>query len=74
MLARCAICAWGAAAVLGRMPDGLIHNKWHAKIVTPVHERADLRRLIWCNLCHGEPRVIQSGPCSVFRPGAAMDR
>ena len=56
------------------MPDGLIHFQRHAKIVMPVHEGADARRAIRRNRCRGEPRVIQSSPCSVFRPGAVMDR
>ena len=66
-------CASVAAATLGRMPDGMIRFRRHAKIVMPVHGLADARRVIRRKRCHGEPHVIRCGARSVLRPVAAMD-
>ena len=66
-------CASVAPATLGRMPDGMIRFRRHAKIVMPVHGLADARRVIRRKRCHGEPHVIRCGARSVLRPVAAMD-
>ena len=51
-----------AAAVLGRVADGLGDLPRRAEIVMLVHERAEARLVFRRHRRHGQPRAIHCGP------------
>ncbi len=51
-----------AAAVIGRMPDGLADLRRRTEIVVLVHERAEARLLVPRHGRHGQLREIHCGP------------
>ena len=51
-----------AAAVVGRIPDGLADLRRRAEIVVLVHERAEARLLVPRHRRHGQLREIHCGP------------
>ena len=51
-----------AAAVIGRMPDGLADLRRCAETVVLVHERAEARLLVRRHRRHGQLREIHCGP------------